>query len=72
MKAITIAMIVYCAGFAVLIFAISAYRWLKRGQEMQLTDAGSSTASGDRTEVSTAPNPHDDSPQHVSHTKHAA
>jgi uncharacterized iron-regulated membrane protein len=35
MKAITLAMMVYCFAFAVLIFALGIYRWLKRSRESQ-------------------------------------
>ncbi len=55
MKAITVAMIVYCAGFAVLIFAISTYQRLKRNREMQAL--GASRSAGLGLESDTDPHP---------------
>jgi hypothetical protein len=35
MQAITAGMIAYCILFAVLIFSLSLYRWMKRNREMR-------------------------------------
>jgi hypothetical protein len=72
MEAITVAMVVYCVVFAVLILALSIYRGAKRSRKMnEFVESLSVTTGSDK---STAPPPSSESqpPHDAPSAKHAA